>query len=344
MLAFHIVCWFFTSFFAAWLLLRLVPAGVDSKRPLTELIALCPYAAVAELLFTILSYAGGDWGCGILGSVFVLWEIWFLRSYLFGKRPKPSGPLLTVMTVNCRYGRASAKEIENFANEQDVDVLALQEVSSDLKEKVSHFNSFPYQVCGKPSPEDNGGFNMILSRKEPLAFAPSSVDLCAAQCPAIKIDFEGEVVLVASVHPKSPHRGGEYWGWGVNHLASFLCFLGREVKMPRFCPRLGLKEPKAKKEADFVVVMGDMNSSLDLPSFRAVLRSGMKDSSMDTHSGPHPTFPATWKGWHEVLELDHVLHSPGLKSCFVKTKKIAGTDHLALISRLGKEKGSSTIL
>ena len=248
------------------------------------------------------------------------------------------------MTVNCRYGRADAKEIESFASEEGVDVLSLQEVSPDLKEKVSHFDLFPYQVSGEASKEDNGGFNMILSRKEPLSCMTSSVDLCAANCPAIKLEFEGKVLLAASVHPKSPHRGGEYWGWGVNHLASFLCFLGREVKMPKHCPKLGLKEPKAKKEADFAVVMGDMNSSLDLPSFRAVLRSGMKDSSMDTHTGPHPTFPATWKGWHQALELDHVLHSSGLRSYFVKTKKISGTDHLALVSRLGKEKGSGTIL
>ena len=344
MTAFHVICWVFTSFFAAWLLLRLIPAGMDSKRPLMELIALCPYAAVIELLFTILSYCSGNWGCGILGSIFLLWEIWFLRSYLFGKKIKGSGPFLTVMTLNCRYGRADAKEIEDFAKEQDVDILALQEVSADLKEKVSLFDSFPYQVCGEESREDNGGFNMILSRKKPLAYATSSVDLCAANCPAITIDFEGKVLLASSVHPKSPHRGGEYWGWGVNHLASFLCFLGKKVEMPKFCPRLGLKEPAVKKEADFAVVMGDMNSSLDHPSFRAVLRSGMKDSSMDTHTGLHPTFPATWKGWHEALELDHVLHSSGLRSYFVKTKKISGTDHLALVSRLGKEKGSSTIL
>lgn len=342
--ALHVVCWVLTSFFAAWLLLRLIPAGLDSRRPLTELIALCPYAAVGEALFTVVSYGSGDWGCGILGSIFTAWEIWFMRSYFFGKRPKASGPLLTVMTLNCRYGRADADEIEKFAEKEGVDVLALQEVSPELKEKVSRFASFPYQASGEESGEDNGGFNMILSRKKPLASMPSSVDLCAAQCPAIKLEFEGKTLLAASVHPKSPHRGGGYWGWGVNHLASFLCYLGKEVRMPKFCPKLGLKEPKAERQADYALVMGDMNSSLDLPSFRAVLRSGMKDSSMDAHTGPHPTFPATWKGWHEALELDHVLHSSGLRSYFVKTKKISGSDHLALVSRLGKEKGASTIL
>lgn len=340
MSAFYIVCWVLTSFFAAWLLLRFIPAGLDSKRPMTELIALCPYVAIVEILLAIVSYCSGNWGCGILGSVFVFWEIWFMRSYFFGKRRKAPASLLTFMTVNCRYGRADAQEIENFAEKEGVDVLGLQEVSPDLEEKVSHFDSFPYQVSGKESKDDNGGFNMILSRKKPLSSTASSIDLSASHCPAIKLNFEGKVLLAASVHPKSPHRGGEYWGWGVNHLASFLCFLGREVKMPRHCPNLDLKEPKAAKEADFVVIMGDMNSSLDLPSFRAVLRSGMKDSSMDAHTGPHPTFPATWKGWHQILELDHVLHSSGLRSYSVKTKKIPGTDHLALVSRLGKEEGT----
>lgn len=344
MSACYIICWVLTSFFGAWLLLRLIPAGLDSKRPFTELIALCPYVGVIEIFLTICSYGTGNWGCGILGSIFILWQIWFMRSYIFGKRRKAPLPLLTVMTVNCRYGKADVKEIENFAKKEGVDVLGLQEVSPSLKEKVSRFTLFPYQVSGKETEEDNGGFNMILSRKEPLSSVVSSIDLSAAQCPAIKLDFEGKVLLMASVHPKSPHRGGKYWGWGVNHLASFLCFLGREVTMPKHCPKLRLKEPDVKKEADCVVVMGDMNSSLDLPSFRAVLKSGMKDSSMETHTGPHPTFPAGWKGWHQSLELDHILHSSGLRSYFVKTKKIPGTDHLALISRLAKEEDAGTIL
>ncbi|MBO6003555.1 MAG: endonuclease/exonuclease/phosphatase family protein [Aeriscardovia sp.] len=337
MLALYIICWVLASFFALFLLLRLVPAGADSKRPLTELIALCPYAAVAELLITIVSYGSGNWGCGILGSVFVLWEIWFLRSYFFGKRRKAPEKLLTVMTLNCRYGRADAKAIEEFAQKEGVDVLALQEVSPELQEKASLFSRFPYQVSGGESGEDNGGFNMVLSRVRPIGSMRSSVDLAAARCPAMKFDFEGKVLLIASVHPKSPHRGGDFWGWGVNHLASFLCYLGKDVKMPKMCPSLPISEPFANREADFVVAMGDMNSSIDLPSFRAVLRSGMKDSSMDVHTGLHPTFPATWKGWHQTLELDHVLHSCGLKSYKVKTKKIPGTDHLALVSRLGKE-------
>ncbi|MBR6440299.1 MAG: endonuclease/exonuclease/phosphatase family protein [Aeriscardovia sp.] len=337
MLALYIVCWVLTSSFALILLLRLVPAGTDSKRPLTELIALSPYAAAAELLIAIVSYGSGNWGCGILGSIFLLWEAWFLRAYFFGKRRKAPEKLLTVMTLNCRYGRADAGAIEEFAEKEGVDVLALQEVSPDLQEKAALFPRFPYQVSGGESEDDNGGFNMVLSRIRPAESLRSTVDIAAARCPAMKFDFDGETLLVASVHPKSPHRGGDFWGWGVNHLASFLSYLGKSVKMPKRCPRLPVPEPLPKKEADFVAVMGDMNSSIDLPSFRAVLKSGMKDSSMDVHTGLHPTFPATWKGWHQTLELDHVLHSPGIRSYCVKTKKIAGTDHLALVSRLGKE-------
>ncbi|MBQ5762512.1 MAG: endonuclease/exonuclease/phosphatase family protein [Aeriscardovia sp.] len=338
MLALHIVCWVLSSLFALLLLLRLIPAGLDSKRPLTELIALSPYAAAAELLVTVVAYGSGDWGCGILGSLFVLWEVWFLRSYFFGKRKKAPEKLLTVMTLNCRYGRADAGAIESFAEKEGVDVLALQEVSCGLREKAALFPRFPYQVSGEESGEDNGGFNMVLSRIPPSESLRSTVDIAAARCPAMKFDFDGGTLLVASVHPKSPHRGGDFWGWGVNHLASFISYTtGKSVKMPKMCPVLPIAEPPVRREADFAVVMGDMNSSVDLPSFRAVLKRGMKDSSMEVHTGLHPTFPATWKGWHEALELDHVLHSPGIRSYRVKTKKIPGTDHLALVSCLGKE-------
>ena len=116
-----------------------------------------------------------------------------------------------------------------------------------------------------------------------------------------------------SAHPKSPMRGCADWSAGI----------------------LGLRElarAKSVSNRNIVVVMGDLNSSTDHPSFRALLKSGFKDASLIQAAGPNLTFPS-WLKWPRI-ELDHVLFTPGLKPSGVKSFEVEGTDHLALTATL----------
>ena len=155
---------------------------------------------------------------------------------------------------------------------------------------------------------------MIYSRYEPSAAVPNVVSIPAADVPAITLKTSGNrTVTLCSAHPKSPMRGCADWSAGI----------------------LGLRElarAKSVSNRNIVVVMGDLNSSTDHPSFRALLKSGFKDASLIQAAGPNLTFPS-WLKWPRI-ELDHVLFTPGLKPSGVKPFEVEGTDHLALTATL----------
>ncbi|MBQ5557252.1 MAG: endonuclease/exonuclease/phosphatase family protein [Aeriscardovia sp.] len=254
------------------------------------------------------------------------------------EQEKPTG--LTLMTLNCRYGRANPSAIINAVRRYHVDVLALQEASAELEQSLIDGRlilDLPYHTAGAPTKNDNGGFNMIWTRDVPATLKPSTIDLEAAAAPGAVIKVGDQSVLVASAHPKSPHRGGQYWGYGIAHLSEFLGYTGlRKPAIPAHVP--AAVEPITPRPeehiADSVIVMGDLNSSLDIPSFRSLLNAGLIDSSLETHSGMHLTFPTSWPAVPRVLELDHILHSRGLVTTEITAFKVPGTDHAALIAHL----------
>ena len=221
------------------------------------------------------------------------------------------------MTMNCRYGRADAAEIIRNIRERNISVLALQEVTDDLITRLTEADInelLPYHQFGDAKETDNGGFNVIYSRYEPSAAVPNVVSIPAADVPAITLKTSGNrTVTLCSAHPKSPMRGCADWSAGI----------------------LGLRElarAKSVSNRNIVVVMGDLNSSTDHPSFRALLKSGFKDASLTQAAGPNLTFPR-WLKWPRI-ELDHVLFTPGLKPSGVKSFEVEGTDHLALTATL----------
>lgn len=226
-------------------------------------------------------------------------------------------PQFSVMTMNCRYGRADAAEIIRNIRERNISVLALQEVTDDLITRLTEADineRLPYHQFGDAKETDNGGFNVIYSRYEPSAAVPNVVSIPAADVPAITLKTSGNrTVTLCSAHPKSPMRGCADWSAGI----------------------LGLRElarAKSVSNRNIVVVMGDLNSSTDHPSFRALLKSGFKDASLIQAAGPNLTFPS-WLKWPRI-ELDHVLFTPGLKPSGVKSFEVEGTDHLALTATL----------
>ena len=221
---------------------------------------------------------------------------------------------LRVMTLNCRYGRANASIIMQHIRERDIDVLALQEVTDALIARLNEAgisDALPYCQTGTPHDDDNGGYNALFSRIEPSAAAPNIVDIPAAEVPAMTLSLGERSLTVASAHPKSPMRGCRQWSAGIRALSALA---GR-----------------ANTHAD-VVVMGDLNSSIEHPSFRALLAAGLSDASLTQEAGVAPTFPS-WLPWPRIA-LDHVLFTRGVQASDVRPLAVAGSDHLALVATL----------
>lgn len=314
-----------------WTTLSALPAGLEARMPLPYMIALTPLLWVPLMILAAVAAWQHEWTAMSLLIVVALIassqriNYWGTSIDPAGKRKESHretaretlSPQFSVMTMNCRYGRADAAEIIRNIRERNISVLALQEVTDDLITRLTEADInelLPYHQFGDAKETDNGGFNVIYSRYEPSAAVPNVVSIPAADVPAITLKTSGNrTVTLCSAHPKSPMRGCADWSAGI----------------------LGLRElarAKSVSNRNIVVVMGDLNSSTDHPSFRALLKSGFKDASLIQAAGPNLTFPS-WLKWPRI-ELDHVLFTPGLKPSGVKSFEVEGTDHLALTATL----------
>lgn len=328
-----------------WWALRFLPAGAEGHLPLPYLIALIPFLWIPALLLAVVAVMLGCWPLAV--AAVVLAVIVALRVPLYrlslretsretkretycethpeasdttarGHDEQPGAPI-TVMTLNCRFGRADADAIMDAVRAHDVDVLALQELTADLVgalDAAGIRDVLPHRQLGEDRPTDNGGFNGLWTRLAPVAAASSSAQIPAADVPMIvasptrngqPADAPDSAIAFASAHTKSPMRGCRAWSQGIVGLG-----------------RLALQRA--------TVVLGDLNCGIDHPSFRKLLAAGFRDASMSALRKPMVSFPS-WLAWPRI-ELDHVLISGGIDAERVETLTIHGSDHLATVAAL----------
>ncbi|XCS43118.1 endonuclease/exonuclease/phosphatase family protein [Gardnerella piotii] len=330
-----------------WQLLRWLPAGADGLKPLPYVIALlpiAPFCAGFGLIASIVSaiatrsqngfYKSYVFLCVAYIVLFVIslksYSPYFSRRLLRikqGKSPEKSPEKsleIRVMTLNCRYGRANASQIIKLAKTHKIDTILLQEVSKKLVkslEKLGIKRDFAHVQLGNTNNHENGGFNAIYTRLSNVKSFGKSIKIDAANVPivtAVSGDSRAENLLItfASAHPKSPMRGCAAWSSGIMALA-----------------KIGENHNKSnvKDIKKVTIIGGDLNSTPDHPSFRALLKSGFLDASMQIGKRLK-TWP-TWQKWPN-LALDHVLvKSSGCsaKATEQSTIRVDGSDHFALI-------------
>lgn len=328
-----------------WLLLSCLPAGAEAHMPMPYLIALIPLLWVPSLALAAISACVHAWTPLVafmlttVASVARLWPYWApthtretVRETSSGAATEPrTARSLRVMTVNCRYGRADAHAIVREVRQRHIDVLATQETTDDLVERLREAgldSLLPHRQLGTSRPTDNGGYNALFSRFEPSRSAANLIDIPAADVPSMTVDLPTSAdtqstgntrayhVTLASAHPKSPMRGCPEWSAGIRGLSAIA--------------DLAEREPNG-----IGVVMGDLNSSIEHPSFRSLLANGLHDASRTQATHAVVTFPS-WLTWPHI-ELDHVLFTNGLRPSKVESFRIDGTDHYALTATLTLE-------
>ena len=309
--------WILLGLIALWIALRFLPAGADWHRPLVELIALIDLLTAPLLAILIWTVVAGAWPQCLLALI----ELTLVSCQRLRYRLPPAdragqsspGHGLSVMTLNCRFGRANPEEIVRCVRAYGVEVLALQEVKGKLLESLqaAGLNQLlPYLTEGTASPSDNGGYNAIFSAHQPVKASPSAVNLPAAAVPLVELKTSSGPIRVASVHPKSPQRGARQWGMGIAALAR-------------------LTHPPVP-----TIVMGDCNATLQHPTFRAMLaESGLHDASLHLKAGSHLTFPSA-STLPSLIEIDHILTDGNLITQSMHVLRISGSDHRALVARL----------
>ena len=117
-------------------------------------------------------------------------------------------------------------------------------------------------------------------------------------------------------------RGCSAWSEGIRALAK----VGNAAETTETAETCEL--------STLTILTGDLNSSIDHPSFRSLLKSGFLDASICLGKRLK-TWP-TWLKWPN-LTLDHVLFCAKnlhAKAVWQKNAVIDGTDHLAYIASI----------
>lgn len=331
----------------AWQLLRWLPAGADRLKPLPYVIALLPIAPFCAALGQVASavaavatrsqnefYKSYLFLCVAYALLFVIslksyTPYWAVRLLRIKQEKSPELSLeksreIRVMTLNCRYGRANASQIIKLAKTHKIDTILLQEVSKKLVknlEKLGIKRDFAHVQLGRANGHENGGFNAIYTRLSNVKSFGKSIKIDAANVPIVtsvtcNSSAENLLITFASAHPKSPMRGCAAWSSGIMALA----------KIGENHNENNVKDVKKVK-----IIGGDLNSTPDHPSFRALLKSGFLDASMQIGKRLK-TWP-TWQKWPN-LALDHVLVKSiecTAKATEQRAIRVDGSDHFALI-------------
>lgn len=349
------ILWVIFAALLCWQLLRWLPAGADKYNPLPYIIALLPlstYVVGALLFFSIFAtewqvlYASKNpqsynfaqsyaYLCIAYAVLFLIslksyTPYWFGRFRSAQKQKSENYQEIRVMTLNCRYGKANASQIIETAKKYNVNTLLLQELSESLVknlEKLGIYEIFPTSCVGSKSEHNNGGFNAIFTQYSAISTCNNAVKIEAASVPSVTtyLDFGDEknvCVKFASAHPKSPMRGCSAWSEGIRALAK----VGNAAETTETAETCEL--------STLTILTGDLNSAIDHPSFRSLLKSGFLDASICLGKRLK-TWP-TWLKWTN-LTLDHVLFCAKnlhAKAVWQKNAVIDGTDHLAYIASI----------
>ena len=315
------------------MVLRMIPGGFGGRKYVPIVVALMPWfiiptAAVAIIAFAIRQRALAVI-CVVCIMVQVCWHWGFIvptdRLSVRARLAVTQSELDTtdryarIMTLNAKEGAADADHIVRMVRDEHVEVLALQEVSHGLVQRLRDAGleaTQPYSNVAKWSAHDNGGVNALWSAAPMSDTTGDLIPIESSSIPASSIDFGGVAVRFGSVHPFSPRPTNQgLWSKGLSAIGQ-------------------LQGSKGK-----YVLMGDFNAIWDHASFRYLLGARFLDSGERAGSGFHMTYPSNVKLLGVIpmpacSEIDHIVHDRGVIVGDLEARAVAGSDHKVLLGTM----------
>lgn len=216
---------------------------------------------------------------------------------------------LRVMTSNVLGDAGDATGLVELAAEEDVDVLAVEELSTGAlaeMERAGVAELFPYRA-GEAA--DGGVAGTMLFAREPISDVvrlPTTFGSWSA--------LVGDVRVFA-LHPVYALDTAR---WHDEHAALL----------------------DAARELEPDLLLGDFNATLDHGPMRRLHDAGYRDAAELAGAGWQPTWPADGSGLRgllpPVIQIDHVLVDDGWTALGTETHHLAGSDHLALIADVAR--------
>jgi endonuclease/exonuclease/phosphatase family metal-dependent hydrolase len=220
----------------------------------------------------------------------------------------PDGQSLTAMTANLRFGEADPHRVVELVREHDVDLLSLQELTPEAIRGLRNagLDDLLDQSVLSPAP---GASGTGLFANAPMDSAGLVNEGVGFRMQSAEMTFGGTMIRVTSVHPVPPTSSVtvERWRSSLHAL------------------------PAAADGADFGLLAGDFNATLDHEELREVLDRGYFDAADATGDG----LASTWsRSLSPPLTIDHVLVDERVHAESTATYDLPGSDHQSVIAEL----------
>ncbi|WP_018547015.1 endonuclease/exonuclease/phosphatase family protein [Streptomyces sp. LaPpAH-108] len=294
-------------------LLLVRAGGLDGGTPLAVAVVLFPYAAVVSVLVLVLVLAVRGLRsravivvAGVLAAAHVALLV---PRFVPERGHVPAGAAeLRVATLNTHVGKADARAVVRLVRSGRIDVLAVQELPSAGVTALAEAGLgrvLPYQEL---HPENDSS---LYSRLPLTHGGPLRADTAWPQTTA-RVRVGGRTVRLVAVHTYYPLGDAARWGRDMTALTAV-----------------------ARADGPDTVFLGDFNASLDHARMRTLLSSGrLTDTHAELGHGWSPTWPSDNPLLPPLVQLDHILHGPGLTALSVTERTVPGTDHRAVIAHL----------
>jgi len=291
---------------ALWAVGRLL--GLDRGFPLVPLVSYTPYVAATAVIPLALAVAMRRWGPAALS---VLALVCLALAILPRVVPDASaedhaGPELRVLTANLYRSRADPRELIRMARENEVDVLAVQELTpggAARLDRAGLAGLLPHSyLATRESVYGSGIYSRFPLRRMGAPALPFRMPRARLRLPG------GPLVDVASVHPFPPSGPKAVSDWS---------------EALRSLPDGGT--------GPIGVLAGDFNATLDHRELRRVLDRGWFDAADATGRGLTPTWPADSLVPLPVT-IDHVLVDERAGVSGYDVLDLAGSEHRPVLA------------
>ena len=217
-----------------------------------------------------------------------------------------------LMTCNVYKGRADAREIVDLVRSEHVEVLALQETTDAFVDDLNRAGIASYLPYAQVSSSDGVYGNGLWSASPLLTTLPMTMSIRARRsCRAAPFRSMGATqVRFVSVHTTSPTNDyWQQWKRSLDELAKLRFDTSRRY-----------------------VFMGDFNATYDHTPFRNILGNRFSDASRQAGEGLKFSWPANVDYVPSFAGIDHIVLDSGMQAGQVRTVKVDGSDHKALLA------------
>jgi endonuclease/exonuclease/phosphatase (EEP) superfamily protein YafD len=300
-------------------LLRAIPA--DWPVMAVQLLAFVPWFTVPAAVALLLSLAARSRPLQLVAAALLgVQVLWLFPPAAASPETAHAGqPVVEVkaMAINAGLGQADAAGIVGLVQEHQVDLLVVAEYTQELADRLSAAGLarlLPHQVAHPRARAAGAAVFSSLSLRE-VGMVPDS----PFRMPVVSVDLSAagqEAALrVVAVHTLAPVDDG------LAQWRSDLAALDR-----------------IDAGAGPLLLAGDFNATLDHREFRDLLAGDSRtrplvDVSAAAGSRLVPTWPM--RGYYlPGVTLDHLVTSPDITGSGYSVRRVAGTDHAAVLAVL----------